>query len=288
MNTLTLNSYAKINLSLDVVGRRPDGYHEVCMVMQTINLYDQVSVTISQKRGDISVQSNLSFLPCDRRNLAYKACEIFFEKAGIKNPGIQVALQKRIPVSAGLAGGSGNAAAVLKALNSLFGTGFSTERLCAIGKRLGADVPYCLLGGTVLCEGIGEKMTRLRPLPETFLVLIKPPFSVSTPKVYAAFDQKKVTAHPDTKGLLKAIDQADLPGIAQRMYNVFSDIVAAKKKVIREIENDLIGSGAMGAVMSGSGPSVFGIFRNDAEAKKAYQMLSPKYPYAFFTKTING
>ena len=201
MEKVTRKAYAKINLTLDVLGKLPNGYHSVRMVMQTISLHDTVSVSLDSS-GKTTLHCSLPYLPADRTNLACRAADAFYHATGIANPGTVISLEKQIPIAAGLAGGSADAAAVLRALDTLHGTALGDERLCAAGLSLGADVPYCLLGGTMLAEGIGERLSRLPNCPKAYVVLIKPPFSVSTAAAYAAMDAKQVMTHPDTDGCI--------------------------------------------------------------------------------------
>ncbi|MDP4109782.1 MAG: 4-(cytidine 5'-diphospho)-2-C-methyl-D-erythritol kinase [Bacillota bacterium] len=287
MAEILQNSYAKINLTLDVLSKRQDSYHEVRMIMQTIELHDTLRIETAGEPGEIRVRSNLSYLPTDSRNLAYKAAQLFFDETGIKNPGLTIDLKKRVPVSAGLAGGSGNAAAVLKGLNALFGAGISHEKLCKLGEAIGADVPFCLTGGTMLAEGIGEKLTPLKAVPHAFVVLTKPAFSVSTAAVYKALDSRRIISHPDTAGALKAIDGQNLAELSIRLYNVLFDVVRLQHRTVSEIREELIVNGALGAVMSGSGPSVFGFFEKKEAAQTAYNTLKSKYRDTFLTETRN-
>lgn len=284
---ITQNSYAKINLTLDVLEKRPDAYHEVRTIMQEVKLHDTIRITTVGAPGTIAITSNLPYLPCDGRNLAFKAATLFFAETGIKNPGITIELQKRIPVSAGLAGGSGNAAAVLEGLNTLFCANRSLVELQKLGERLGADVPFCLLGGTAFAEGIGEKLTVLRSLPHAFVVLSKPPVSVSTASVYTELDSRKIQSRPDTAGALNAITEGSILELARRMYNVFADVVEKKHRAILDIRDELIANGALGAVMSGSGPTTFGLFTNREHASAAYDALKNKYSDTFLTETMN-
>ncbi len=287
MAEITQYSYAKVNLTLDVLQKRPDSYHEVRMIMQTLKLRDIVRIKTDKAQSGITVETNLPYLPTDRRNLAFKAAELFFAQTGIENPGVSITLFKRIPVSAGLAGGSGNASAVLKGLNSLFEARLSHEKLLEMGLKLGADVPYCMTGGTALAEGIGEKLKPLRKMPHAYVVLVKPPFSMSTAAVYGALDSQKIVKRPDTAGALRAIEEGDLCALARRMYNVLFDVVRLKHRVVSEIRDELILHGALGAVMSGSGPSVFGLFENAEQAKAAYEALKKKVHDTFLTETEN-
>lgn len=273
---------AKINLTLDVLRKRDDGYHEVSMIMQTIDLYDDVIVK-KQEKG-VSLKTNLKFLPTDDNNIAVKAAKLFFSESKI-DAGASIEIFKRIPISAGLAGGSTNAAAVLIALNELYSTNYTKEDLCKMGKKLGADVPYCIMGGTMLAEGIGEKLTRLKKLPQCYYVLCKPPFSVSTPYVYSQIKTEKIVKRPDTKGVLKAIENSNYSEISHRLYNVMEEVTAKEHREINEIQKILIDNGANGAIMSGSGPSTFGLFDNEDNAKEAYNVLKSMYKDTFIGKT---
>lgn len=274
MDKVLLNSQAKVNLSLDVCGVRDDGYHTVQMVMQKCNLCD--SVYVEKIESGIELSCNLYFLPTDEKNIAYKAARLFFEETGIRG-GVRIRIEKRIPVSAGLAGGSGNAAAVLQGLNMLYETALGEEKLEAMGLKLGADVPYCLRGGTVLAEGIGEKLTDLPALPKTPIVIAKPKISVSTPEIYNAIDREEIIEHPDTKGLVEALEKRDVRAVAAKMHNVMEPVTHKLHPVIGEIKNILLSYGALGAVMSGSGPSVFGLFADFGAAKKAGAALKENY-----------
>ncbi len=261
---------AKINLSLDVLGIREDGYHEVRMLMQSIGLADRI--TLEPTTSGISVKTNRSYLPCDSRNLAYRAAEAFFEETGVTG-GIQIYVAKRIPVSAGLAGGSTDAAAVLTGMNQLFRTGLSRRRLCEIGAKIGSDIPFCILGGTALAYGRGEQLTRLSPLPKVYLVLVKPPINISTPKIYAAFDRCEVTERPDTDRLMEQIKKKDVAGVASGMVNVLEPVCEAFEPRISILREQLLDYGAIGARMSGSGPTVFGIFKTYEQAAAAADRL---------------
>lgn len=284
-DVLVTRSYAKVNITLDVLRRREDGYHEVKMIMQTVSLYDKISVR-KQKQG-IRMRVNLPYLPVDSRNLAYQAAQLFFEKTKIAG-GAEIRIEKHIPVAAGLAGGSGNAAAVLCALNELYHTGLPQEQLAKIGLEIGADVPYCIYGGTMLAEGIGEKLTKLPPLPVCYILLVKPKISVSTKKVYEALDMKQVTEHPDTNGVIQALHQKNVTEVSIRMFNVLQQVTEQMHPEIMEIRSKFMENGAEGTIMSGSGPTVFGIFEEETAAKRAYQNMRQNYPETFLTKSISG
>lgn len=285
MKELTLEANAKVNFTLDVLGKLPNGYHTVRMVMQAVSLHDDVTVQLDGS-GKISLRCSLPYLPSDQSNLAWRAAKAFYAAAGIPNPGTAIVIHKRIPVAAGLAGGSTDAAAVLRALDTLHGTGLGDEALCKIGLRLGADIPFCLLGGTMLAEGIGEQLTRLPACPEAWAVLIKPPFSVSTAAIYAAVDAHQPTARPDTDGMLRALACGDLSGICQRLYNVMEAVTGARHRQIGEIRGRLLDCGALGAVMSGSGPTTYGLFAGRDQAESALEALRPDYPEIFLCKIL--
>ena len=280
---------AKINLTLDVTGRRDDGYHTVCMVMQSVALHDDVHVTVThgeKKPRGIVLSCNLPFLPVDERNLAYRAADLFYQQTGTLLETCEIHIEKRIPIAAGLAGGSTDAAAVLRALNALHETGLSDEQLCEMGLKLGADVPYCLRGGTMLAEGIGEELTALTPMPHCWVVLCKPPFGVSTKEVYTAIDAVELKDRPDTKGMLSALDKQDFAGICKRLNNVMETVTATKRRQIGEIRAFLRENGADGTLMSGSGPTVFGLFSDENRAKTAAKMLSRRFADTFLTETV--
>lgn len=270
MDNITVKAQAKINLTLDVLNKREDGYHNVKMIMHTIELCDFLSLQKTQ--GDINVKTNLVYLPTDSRNIAYKAAKAFFEHCGINN-GVNINIEKHIPVSAGLAGGSTNAAAVLKGLNIMYDNPLQQTELLQIGKGLGADVPYCILGGTMLAEGIGDILTPLSPLPKAHIVLAKPSFSVSTASVYAKIDTEKINYHPDTEGMILSLKKGSLLDVSVRMYNVMEQITSRRRPIIKRIKSIMIENGALGAVMSGSGPTVFGIFNAKQAALKTAARL---------------
>ncbi len=283
---MEIQARAKLNLSLDVLGRRPDGYHDLKMVMQSIALADTLVLRSSGGRG-IRVRSNLSFLPCGERNLAGKAAVCFYEALGRELRGLDIALTKQIPVCAGMAGGSSDAAAVLRALNELEGAPFSQAELIRVGERVGSDVPYCVLGGTALAEGRGEILTPLPALPACWVVVCKPEFPISTPELFARIDGCKIRCRPDTEGLLAALEAGDLAGVARRMYNVFEDVLPERQLVrVAEIKNTLIQQGALGATMSGTGPTAFGLFAQEEQARKAAALLSEQFRETFLSRTV--
>lgn len=270
-NTLTLKALAKINLGLDVIGKRDNGYHDVRMVMQTIYLYDNVTLTKTQESG-IQLETNLSYLPLDENNIAYKAAKILIDEFDIKE-GVSIQLDKHIPVAAGMAGGSSNAAAVLVGMNRLFRLGLSQKELMERGVSLGADVPYCVMRGTALAEGIGEILSPLPPLPKCYVLIAKPSISVSTKMVYEALDAKEIVQHPDIDGVLEGLEHQDIRKVATSMGNVLEGVTIEKYPIIEKIKDAMKESGALNAMMSGSGPTVFGIFEDRKVAKEAQRKL---------------
>ncbi len=274
-------SYAKINLTLDVLGRMENGYHEIETVMQTTGLFDLVITDITN--GEISITTNVKFLPTNEKNIAYKAAKVFFEHTGIKK-GAKIFIHKNIPVSAGLAGGSGNAAAVLAALNMLFAKPLKDDELLKLGARLGADVPFCLMGGTVLCGGIGDVLTPLKSFPKRHILLVKPPVGISTADIYERIDAEPKYNHPATAEFLASVDGDSYD--ADKMFNVMERIVAADCPVIRGIKEKLIKNGAEAAMMSGSGSTVFGIFSDYKTAKKSADSFSYFYKDVFLTQNL--
>ena len=285
MHQITLPAYAKINLTLDVTGKLPNGYHTVRMIMQTLELHDDVTVMRGSGNA-ITAESNLRFLPSGDGNLAVRAAKLFFSETGVAEEGMSIRLYKRIPVAAGLAGGSSNAAAVLRALNQLYQTKLPVERLCEIGQKLGADVPYCIRGGSMLAEGIGEQLHPLPPMPACHVVVCKPPFSVVTAEVYSRMNGGRLAVRPDTKGMIAALTAEDYPGICRRLFNVMEAVTGGDHAEIAEIEGMLLDAGADGAVMSGSGPTVFGLFLDGAKAAHAAKQLKMRYRETYLTKVL--
>ena len=274
MDKLELKALAKINLGLDVLGRRENGYHDVRMVMQTIHLYDDVILEKTKEPG-IHLETNLSYLPVDENNIAYKAAKLLRDEFG-NTEGIRIRLKKFIPVAAGMAGGSTNAAAVLFGMNRMYGLGLTEQQLKDRGVKLGADVPYCIMRGTVLAEGIGEILTPLPPMPKCYVLIAKPGISVSTKIVYEKFDALKDVEHPDIDRLMLGLENGKLAEVASSMGNVLEGVTIGLYPVIENIKQVMIQEGALNAMMSGSGPTVFGIFEDRRTAKKAYNVLKEK------------
>lgn len=270
-NTVILKALAKINLGLDVLGRRENGYHDVKMVMQTIYLYDNVTISKTEEPG-IQIESNLFYLPVDENNIAYKAAKKLMDEFQIQE-GVHIVLEKHIPVAAGMAGGSSNAAAVLVGMNRLFSLGLSQEELMERGVSLGADVPYCVMRGTVLAEGIGEILTPLPPLPKCYVLIAKPSISVSTKHVYEKLDSKEIEEHPDIDGILEGLENGNLRKIADSMGNVLEKVTIEEYPVIEDIKRTMKEAGALNAMMSGSGPTVFGLFEDKKAAMEARTII---------------
>ena len=286
MPALDVLAYAKLNLSLDVLEKRPDGYHEMRMVMQTVDLCDRLRLEIGTGKP-LSMRSNLGFLPADGRNLAAAAALRLAEDTGADWGGLSITLDKTIPVCAGLAGGSADAAAVLRGLNQLAGLHLPPERLEEIGAKVGSDVPYCVRGGTALAEGRGEVLTDLPPLPSCHVVLCKPAFSVPTPELFARLDGIRIRRRPDTAGLLPALAAGDLAGVARRMYNVFEDALPPRRAAeIQWLKTELIQQGALGACMSGTGSALFGLFSDGEAAARARDALALLCPTCFLARPV--
>ena len=277
-------SYAKINLTLDVLGKRPDGYHDIETIMQTLNLYDLILV--DKSKCGIRISSNLKYLPNNDKNIAYKAAQAFIEKTGI-NRGVTIMIHKNIPVAAGLAGGSGNGAAVLVAMNRLFNTGLSDAELCEMGAALGADIPFCISGGTQLSQGIGEILTPLYGLKPMYVLLVKPSINISTAAIYSEIDNTVISKRPDTKAMTEAIKNNDIYGIASNLCNVMESVTEVSNPIIKGIKTKMMNHGAIGTLMSGSGPSVFGIFDDYDKIYDAANGFYAQFKDTFITKTYN-
>lgn len=277
-------SYAKINLTLDVLSKRENGYHDVKMIMQTVSLFDLIIMDKTDR--DISISTNLRYLPCNEKNIAYKAANAFFTQTGIQG-GLKIMIHKNIPVAAGLAGGSGNCAAVLSAINMLYNNPLTKEELIQIGASLGADVPYCFDGGTQMAEGIGEILSPLPPMPDVYILLVKPSINVSTAAIYAEIDSAPIYIHPDTDAMIHALSSKNVSSIADNLCNVMESVTEKMYPIIGGIKKKMIMNGALGAVMSGSGPTVFGIFDDFEKAKKSADSFSLQFKDVFLTRTYN-
>ena len=278
MDRIQEKAYAKLNLSLDVAERRADGFHDMCMVMQTVSICDELELRPTDT-GRVQVKSNFSFIPGDERNLAAKAALGFFEAVGKQGQGLLITLQKSIPVGAGMAGGSADAAAVLRALNRLYGAPLTADALETLAARVGSDVPFCVRGGTALATGRGEKLETLPSLPACKFVVCKPDFSISTPELFRKLDQTGLRCHPDTAGILAALRDGELEPVARRMYNVFEEVDDRRLRTVREIKSVLLDCGALGAIMTGTGSAVFGVFRPDADCSAAVAALRAEHGF---------
>ena len=270
MKEISVKALAKINLGLDVVRRREDGYHEVKMVMQTIHLFDRLEM--KKTAGGITMTTNLSFLPTNENNLVYKAAKLLMDEFQVKG-GVDIHLEKFIPVAAGMAGGSSDAAAALVGINRLFKLGLSQKELMDRAVNIGADVPYCVMRGTALAEGIGEKLTRITQVPDCFVLIGKPGINVSTKAAYESLQLDKISSHPDIDGMIGDIERGDLLAMTQKMGNVFEPGIIEKYPVIGEIKALMESHGALKAMMSGSGPTVFGIFDDREKMEAAAEVL---------------
>ena len=271
MERISINAMAKINLGLDVLRRRENGYHDVKMVMQTVNIYDTLDFVKKEEPG-IVVKVDAMELPTDENNLIYKAAKLLYERCQMEE-GVEITLTKRIPIAAGMAGGSTDAAAALVGINRLFNLGLTMDELKEIGVKIGADVPYCIEGGTALSEGIGEILTKLHDAPDCFVVVAKPEISVSTKYVYENLHANELKYHPDIDGMVEAIREGNLDGVCSRMENVLETVTENKYPIISQIKKLLKDAGAENSLMSGSGPTVFAIFKEEEMAKKALEMV---------------
>ncbi|MBO5088056.1 MAG: 4-(cytidine 5'-diphospho)-2-C-methyl-D-erythritol kinase [Lachnospiraceae bacterium] len=273
-NTLQLKAYAKINLGLDVVRKREDGYHEVRMIMQTIKLFDKLTFRLLEE-DEIRIKTNLGFLPVNEDNLVYKAVKLIKDKYQI-DKGLEIDLFKCIPVAAGMAGGSTDCAAALVGAAKMFGLHLSKQELMELGVKLGADVPYCVLRGTALSEGIGEILTPLPPMPDCYILIAKPSISVSTKFVYENLRANELEQHPDIDGMVEAIKAGSLSGITDRMENVLETVTIPAHPIIEDIKNCMKENGAINSLMSGSGPTVFGIYDSEEKAEQARGIIREK------------
>ena len=287
MRVLKTKAYGKLNLYLHITGVRPDGYHCLQTVFQTVSLHDQVSI-ILHNRGGISLRTNRPYLPVDERNLGYKAAQQFFAAAKIENRGLYINIKKSIPVGAGMAGGSTDAAAVLRLLNRAYHAPLSQEMLEHVGAELGADVPFCLRGGTVYAEGIGEQLHTIEDLPPCWIVICKPRVSVSTKTAYRLLDQDTQPRIQDVTGFLACLASGDLRQIAEQMGNDFERPIIGQYPLIEEVRQNMLAQGAIGARMTGSGSAVFGIFEDGGQAQKARSRLRKQYKDVFLAKPMGA
>jgi 4-diphosphocytidyl-2-C-methyl-D-erythritol kinase len=284
---ITRKAYAKINLGLDVIGKRDDGYHLVKMIMQNVDIYDTLTFE-ENASGEITLKANSETIPTDGSNLICKVANQLKEEFGVK-AGADITLEKRIPVAAGMAGGSTDGAAAYLALNELWGLGLSKEELCMRAVKLGADIPYCIIGGTALSEGIGEELTTIKAVPDFYLVVAKPAIAVSTGWVYTELDSHEIERHPDIDGIRAAIEAGDVRGMCEKIHNVLEPVTTGKYSVIKDIEKLLEENGAVRAFMTGSGPTVFAVYESKEEAEKGFEAVqkSGLAPELFLTKPIN-
>ena len=267
---IKVSAYAKINLMLDIIAKRTDGYHDLFMIMQSVSTHDIVTVS-ENKTKKISISCKTEGIPLDEKNICWKSAEAFFKYTKKKNKGINIDIKKRIPHAAGLAGGSADGAAVIIALNEIYKTGLTEKELCEIGVKIGADLPFCLTGGTLLAQGIGDKLSKIKPLKKCYIVLAKPDYDVNTGYAYKQFDTCGKTRTPDKFGMLCAVQSQSLKEISSKMENVFEQFIEVPKRV--DIKDVLKKNGALGVCMSGSGPTAFGIFENKENAQKAAEDL---------------
>ena len=284
--TETSFAYAKINLSLDIISKMADGYHNLKMVMQTVSLCDEIIIECAPGSG-INVDAGLPYLPDDERNIAVKAAAVFFRHTGITGYRTQIKINKKIPVSAGLGGGSTDGACVLRVLDRMFDSNLGNKTLETLGNSIGSDVPFCIAGGTCLAEGRGEILTDLHPIPHCFFVICKPSFTCSTPELFRRVRCEKIRARPDTDGIVAALVNDDLNGVARRMFNVFEEILPRGARDIADIRYALLDYGALGAVMTGSGPAVLGLFDIENHAQKAYEHLKLSYMDCYLAVNVD-
>ena len=280
----TLTAPAKVNLALDILDTRPDGYHDMKMVMQTISLCDTVSV--EETAADFELRTDGDFIPAGKKTLEQRAAEAFFEAAGLPMPGLRVTLEKVTPAYAGLGGGSADVAALLRILRDNYAPEMSTEELERIGFTVGSDMPFCVRGGTALAEGRGEVLTDLPPLPDCWFVLCKPDFGIPTPSLFALVDGGELTCRPDIGGMGLALESGDLAGVAARLGNVFEEVLPEEYHEVFTIKNRLMELGALNAAMSGSGPTVFGIFSEQETAKRAAEVLKETYQQTYLAVPV--
>ncbi len=285
MTVLTEAAFAKLNLTLDVLGLREDGHHELRSIMQTVSIWDEVTLTLDTGKP-WALSCAREDVPCDESNLAWKAARVYFDLLGGEPDGLHIELNKRIPAQAGLGGGSADAAAVLRALNRLKDSPLSVPALAELGAQIGSDVPFCVLGGTALAEGRGERLTKLPDAPEMFFVVCKPALSFSTPELYARLDQAVIGQRPDTTKMRAALQRGDLEAIGKNLCNVFEQAVLSDYPELNYIKSVLMTYGALGAQMTGSGSAVYGIFSSFEYAVVACTMLKENYPMVYMAKTV--
>jgi 4-diphosphocytidyl-2-C-methyl-D-erythritol kinase len=280
---MKIRAYAKINLTLDIIGKREDGYHLLRMIMQNVDLYDEID--IEKIESGIIIEVDKPYIPIDEKNLAYKAAKIFMNEFNISK-GVKIKITKNIPVAAGMAGGSTDAAAVLRAMKDLFEINVEESKLMELGLKLGADIPFCIKGGTALCEGIGEIITALKSFKDHIVVIVKPNFGLSTKDVYKEIEIEKIFKHPKTEEVIQAIEENNVEFVSENLMNVLENVSLKKHKILRDIKSTMLNQGALGALMTGSGPTVFGIFDNIDKAEKCFEYFKTRYEQVYLSKTI--
>ena len=278
-------AYAKLNLTLDVTAKRDDGYHDMLMVMQTVSISDSIVLEQTGEKG-IRASSNFRYIPTDERNLAVRAAGAFLDAVGEAKDGILIRMDKTIPVGAGMAGGSADAAAVLRGMNRLYGNRMSRRELEKLGEQVGSDVAFCVAGGTALARGRGEVLEDLTPMPDCAIVVCKPGFSISTPELFRKLDQTGLRTHPDTAGMLSALESGNLKEISMRMFNVFEEVEDRRMRSETEIKHVLLDHGALGAVMTGTGSAVFGVFSDEAAAETCAAHLRSEYKFCHVARPV--
>ena len=282
MREIRENAYAKLNLSLDVTARREDGFHELAMLMQTVSVCDELTLGLNET-GAVSASCSLHFIPTDERNLVVRAARCYLAAVG-EASGVHIRREKNIPVGAGMGGGSADAAAVLRGMNRLFGERLTRRELEELACSIGSDVAFCVAGGTSLARGRGERLEDLPALPDCLFVIAKPEFSISTPELYRKLDSVVLRRHPDTAGLLQAVESGSLRDVCMRMYNVFEDVPDRRMRTVREIKGTLLDHGALGAMMTGTGSAVFGVFDDRVKAEAARAALGKEYRFCAVAK----
>lgn len=282
-NKGTAKGYAKVNLTLDVLSKRPDGYHDILTIMRTVDIFD--TIEISLENSGIELSTSLDFLPTDEKNIAYRAAQAIFSETGIKK-GAKIYITKNIPCGAGMGGGSADGAAVLVLLNKLLGSPVSMERLLEIGAGIGADVPFCIMCGTCVAEGIGEILTEISVNGSIPVVVVKPDVSISTPLMYKKLDREEITKRPDTKAMIKALETGNIEKTAELLYNVMEAPAAEEHPIILKIKEAIMSNGAINAIMTGSGSAVFGIFKTREEADRCAKALSGSFETVFSSSLI--
>lgn len=284
--TIRENAYAKLNISLDITGRRDDGYHEMLMIMQTVSLCDELELRFGGT--GVRARSNLRYIPGDERNLAVRAALRYLEAVGEPERGLEIVLHKQIPVGAGLGGGSADAAAVLRALDRACGDRLGRDALIALASEIGSDVAFCLGGGTMLATGRGEQLSPLPPVPACFFVIVKPGFCISTPELFRRIDSAPLRIHPDTAGLIAALEHGNLAEMCRRMYNVFEDVDDRRMRTVGQIKGRLLDCGALGALMTGTGSAVFGVFPDRERAEACCAALGKEYGFARTARPVRA